>query len=367
MTIVRIPGMMDPHVHMRDLDWVHKATFRSETEAALAGGYTAVLDMPNTPPTATTEAALALKRERMASACVCDWGAYFGASQDGNEALYPRVEGQVCGLKIYNNETTGTLLIDNHEARARHYAAWPGHKPIAVHAEAQTVADILMLVRRTGKRTHFCHICLAEEIELLRAAKAEGLPISVGVTPHHLFLTEADVTTLGPLGLMKPTLKTAADRDALWDGIADRTVDVVESDHAPHTLAEKSSARPPYGVPGLETTLPLLLLAVSEGRLPLDRVIELIAVNPRRIFGLPAHDETYTLVDTSATYVIDRAHLHSACGWSPFEGMRVVGKVTEVRIRGQLAFDGEKVRVPDGFGRDVAVLPVNGEGRTGAM
>ncbi len=350
--------MMDPHVHMRDLDWSHKATFRSETEAALAGGYTLVLDMPNTPPATINQANLSLKLARLASESVCDWGAYFGASQDGNEAEYPRVESQVCGLKIYNNETTGTLLIDNHAARARHYAAWPGHKPIAVHAEAQTVADILSLVRQYRKPTHFCHICLAEEIDLLRAAKNEGLPISVGVTPHHLYLTDADVATLGPLGLMKPTLKTAADRDALWVGIADGTVDVVESDHAPHTLAEKSSAKPPYGVPGLETTLPLLLLAVREGRLTLDRVIELIATNPRRIFGLAMDDETYTLVDADASYVLDRTQFHSACGWSPFEGMRVVGKVQSVTIRGQLAYDGESVRVADGFGCDVAISQV---------
>ncbi len=358
MAVVRIPGMIDPHVHLRDLDWSHKATFRSETEAALAGGYTAVLDMPNTPPATISEANLSLKRARLASAAVCDWGAYFGASQGGNEAIYPRVEAQVCGLKIYNNETTGALLIDNQAARARHYAAWPGHKPIAVHAEAQTVAAILEMVRRYRKWTHFCHICLAEEIELLRAAKNEGLPISVGVTPHHLYLTEADAAALGPLGLMKPTLKTAADRDALWAGIADGTIDVVESDHAPHTLAEKSSATPPYGVPGLETTLPLLLLAVKEGRLTLDRVIALIATNPRRIFDLPADDDSYTLVDLDASTVIDRADLHSACGWSPFEGMRVVGKVQSVTIRGQLAYDGEKVCVPDGFGKDLTSLPV---------
>ena len=133
--------------------------------------------------------------------------------------------------------------------------------------KAKPSRDILELVRRYRRFTHFCHISTQYEIDLLRAAKEEGLPISIGVTPHHLYLTEADLPTLGALGLMKPTLKTAADRDALWQALARGVVDVVESDHAPHTLAEKQSANPPYGVPGLETTLPLLCLAV-EARAP---------------------------------------------------------------------------------------------------
>ncbi len=255
--ILRIPAMLDPHVHLRDLDWSHKATFASETGAALAGGYTAVFDMPNTPPPTVTRAALELKRASMTRQAVCDWGLYFGASH-GNQPEYDGIGGEVCGLKIYNNQTTGTLLIEDQAERDDHYRGWNTGKPIAVHAEGETVAQILELVRRYRKQTHFCHISTQYEIELLRAAKQERLPISIGVTPHHLFLTEADLPTLGSLGWMKPTLKTAADQAALWAALSDGVVDVVESDHAPHTLAEKQSAHPPYGVPGLETTLPLL-------------------------------------------------------------------------------------------------------------
>jgi len=352
--IVRLPGPLDPHVHLRDLDWSHKATFASETAAALAGGYTGLLDMPNTPPPTIDLDALALKRERIAAAALCDWGLYFGASQDGNQALYPLVESAVCGLKIYNNETTGTLLISDQDLRDQHYKAWPAFKPIAVHAEGQTVADILALVRRYRKWTHFCHISTREEMDLLRAAKNERLPVSVGVTPHHLWLTEADLPTLGALGLMKPTLKTADDRDALWQGIADGTVDIVESDHAPHTLEDKASFKTPYGVPGLETTLPLLFGAVKLGRLTIEQVIELTALAPRRIFGLPCGDSTYTLIDADAEYTIERQNLRSACGWSPFEGARVAGRVLEVWIRGQRVFDGENVLAQAGFGRDLA-------------
>ena len=281
---------------------------------------------------------------------MCDWGVYFGASQDDNTGEYAAVFDPVCGLKIYNNATTGTLLIDDQTLRARHYAAWPVGKVIAVHAEGETVADILALVRQYRQPTHFCHISTAEEISLLAAAKAEGLPVSVGVTSHHLFLTEDDVRTLGPLGRMKPELKTHADQQALWDAIAAGVVDVVESDHAPHTLAEKQSDAPPSGVPGLETTLPLMLTAVHERRLALERVIDLVALNPQRIFGVAPGPETYTLVDLDARYTIARGDLRTACGWSPFEGMPVVGRVCEVWIRGVQAFDGETVRVAPGFG-----------------
>jgi carbamoyl-phosphate synthase/aspartate carbamoyltransferase/dihydroorotase len=278
---------------------------------------------------------------------------YFGASQDDNTAEYARMIDPVCGLKIYCNATTGTLLIGDQAQRARHYAAWPKSKPIAVHAEGPTVADILALVRQYRAPTHFCHISLAEEIAYLRAAKAEGLPVTIGVTPHHLFLTEDDITRLGALGRMKPELKTQADQDALWAALADGTVDVVESDHAPHTLAEKQSANPPSGVPGLETTLPLLCAALREGRLTEDRLIGLVALNPQRIFGIYPDAGTYTLVDLDTEFEIARVNLRTLCGWSPFEGMRVVGKVREVRIRGRKAFDGEQVLVQPGFGQNL--------------
>jgi dihydroorotase-like cyclic amidohydrolase len=351
--MLKIPGMLDPHVHLRDLDWAHKATFASETAAALAGGYWAVLDMPNTPPATVDPAALRTKLDALHRGARCDWGVYFGASQDDNSAVYADIFDDVCGLKMYNNATTGHLLLPDQTVRARHVAAWPGGKPIAVHAEGSTVADILALARQYRKPTHFCHISTADEIDLLRAAKADGLPVSVGVTPHHLFLTEADVRTLGSLGLMKPELKTQADQDALWKALSDGVVDVVESDHAPHTLAEKQSAKPPYGVPGLETTLPLLCTALRAGRLTEARLIELVATNPQRIFGVRPDPDTYTLVDLDAATVIERAHLRTLCGWSPFEGMRVSGVVREVWIRGRKVFDDEQIIAAPGAGHNL--------------
>ena len=356
MSVTHIPAPFDPHVHLRGLDWSHKGTFASETAAALAGGYWAVLDMPNTQPSTIDPAALARKLAEIDAGAVCDWGIYFGAAADGNWTHYadPAVIGPVCGLKIYNNETTGVLLIDDQAIRAQHYAHWPAHKIIAVHAEGETVREVLALVRQYRKRTHFCHISTAEEIAALTEAKAEGLPVTVGVCPHHLYLSQDDLPTLGPLGLMKPELKTRADCAALWDALTAGVIDVVESDHAPHTLAEKHGGRPVYGVPGLETTLPLLGLAVHEGRLTREQVIALVSENPRRIFGLQAPPQTYTRFDFDARYTLTNDALHTLCGWSPFAGMTVYGRVVEVVIRGTRVYDGERVLVEPGFGGNLS-------------
>lgn len=353
MSVLIIPAPLDPHVHLRGMDWSHKGTFASETTAALAGGYWAVLDMPNTPPATLTVETLARKRAAIAAEAVCDWGLYFGAGRAIDSARYAEVIQQVCGLKIYCNDTTGDLAIDDQKLRDAHFRAWPPQRPIAVHAEGETVAEVLALVRAHRLPTHFCHISTAEEIDLLTAAKADGLPVTIGVTPHHLFLTEDDLPTLGALGLMKPPLKTRADRDRLWAAIGAGIVDVIESDHAPHTLAEKAAAPAPYGVPGLETTLPLLGLAVREGRLTPAQIVELVAEAPRRIFRIAAPAATYTTLDLGATYLIEARSLRTACGWSPFDGWRVYGRVTSVTVRGRVVFDGERILAVPGEGQPV--------------
>jgi carbamoyl-phosphate synthase/aspartate carbamoyltransferase/dihydroorotase len=353
---LRIPGAVDPHVHLRDLQWSHKATIASETAAALAGGYWAVLDMPNTPPPATSLVRLQERSEAFGAQAVCDFGLYLGADQHGNEAGYPAATPAAVGLKMYCDETTGDLLIADPAARRAHLVGWLAatRKPVAVHAEGGTLAEVLRLAVELDAPVHFCHVSLADEMVLLREARRDGARISVGVTPHHLYLTELDAVRLGPFGRVKPPLRSTADVEALWAGVADGTVDVIESDHAPHTRAEKLSPTPPYGLPGLETTLPLMVLALHEGRISDERLIELLATNAQRIFGLQRPSETWTLVDIDASWVVSDAALRTSPGWSPFSGMRVRGRVREVRIRGQLAFDGEEVAWAPGSGRDVA-------------
>jgi dihydroorotase len=353
---LEIAGMVDPHVHLRDLDWSAKATFESETAAALAGGYWAVLDMPNTPPTTVTPARLAAKAGRLAGAARCDYGLYVGADGEPDPDGYAAMAPGCVGLKVYCDATTGELLVSDQRRRREHLLAWgrTTRKPVAVHAEGTTLEAVLALVRELRIPVHFCHVSERREVELLRAAKADGLPVSVGVTPHHLTLTADDAARLGAYGLVRPALKSRADVDALWAAVADGIVDVVESDHAPHTRAEKESADPPFGLPGLETTLPILGLAVHEGRLAPERLVDLLARDPQRIFGLRVPPGTWTQVDLASSWVISDGELRTAPGWSPFHGLRVWGRVTEVRIRGRLAFDGEAVVAAPGEGRDVA-------------
>jgi dihydroorotase-like cyclic amidohydrolase len=153
--------------------------------------------------------------------------------------------------------------------------------------------------------------------------------------------------------MMKPPLKTQADVDTLWQAINDGLIDVVESDHAPHTRADKEAEKPAYGVTGLETTLPLMLTAVAENRVSLERVVDMVATNPRRIWGLALPEETYTLVDLDTEYTINNDYLHTLCKWSPFDGKRVKGKVIETWIRGTKVFDGENSLVEAGFGKNL--------------
>ncbi len=355
--IITIPGMVDPHTHLRGLDWSHKADFHTETVAAVAGGYWAVFDMPNTPPETVSRTALDTKLAQIGAQAVCDWGVYAGASQADNTDEYAAMVTDTCGLKIFNNSTTGNLLIDNQPMRDMHYVAWPQMRLIAVHAEEDTVRDILELVRKHRHPTHFLHISSAREIAYLRQAKEDGLPVTVGVCPHHLFMTEADVDTMRGYAMMKPPLKTPADVEALWKAIRDGVVDVIESDHAPHTRAEKESDHPAYGVPGLETTMPLMLTAARKGRVSLERVIAMVSENPRRIWGLDCPPETVTRVDLDTAYTIDNGNLHTKCGWSPFDGQHVYGKVIETRIRGVKVYDGESICVQPGFGQNLFGQP----------
>lgn len=350
---IKIPGMVDPHVHLRSMEWSHKGTFYTETAAAVAGGYWAVLDMPNTSPPTMDRPSLDRKLTELKQQAICDYGVYFCAAANGNWGEFPTIYNDVCGIKMFNNDTTGHLLVDDPDTRAQHYIHWNSSKVFSNHAEGETCAQIIALVRQYRKPTHIVHVSNAYEIEIITAAKAEGLPITCGVCPHHLWLTEDDLPRLGTLGWMKPTLKRKADQAALWKALQSGIIDVVESDHAPHTLNEKWSDNPPHGVPGLETTLPLLLTAVHEGRLTLEQVIELVATNPRRIWGLTCPPETFTVVDLDISYTIERGKMHTKPGWSPFEGMTVHGKVIETWIRGTKVYDGEQILVQPGFGKNL--------------
>jgi len=344
MSIEKIPGLVDPHVHLREQGATHKEDFETGTMAAIAGGFTTILDMPNNPEPTISPEALQRKIVLTGNRIYCDAGFHFGATVKGVE-YFEQVKNQVFGLKIYMNHTTGTLLMEDRDELNQVFAGWLREKPVIVHAEGETLATAIMLARLNDKRLHVAHVATKEDVEMIREAKEKGLPVTCEVTPHHLFLTEADEQALGPFGIMKPSLKTEKDRLALWENLKSGVIDMIATDHAPHTKEEKLSEKPPFGVPGLETALPLLLTAVAEDKLTLDQVIELTSTNPRKIFGLPdvRMDETYTLVDLKQSYLINSNNLKTKCGWTPFEGMRVTGEIRQVVLRGQIVFDGEGV------------------------
>lgn len=339
---VVLPGLIDPHVHLREPGATHKEDFETGTMAAIAGGFTTVLDMPNNPePTVCPDALkrkIALTKDRI----YCDIGFHFGATASGTE-YFEEIKEQVFGLKVYMNHTTGPLLMQNLDELQSVFLRWPSEKPVIVHAEGQSLETAISLAKFTGRNLHIAHIATEKDLEMVRGAKEDGLAVTCEVTPHHLFLTQIDVDKLGPFAIMKPSLKTEKDRLALWKGLDLGIIDMIATDHAPHTREEKLTEKPPFGVPGLETCLPLILSAVTEGKLTLDQVVKLTSTNPRKIFGLSETPETYTEIDLKESYFLNSANLKTKCAWSPFDGKRVTGKVVRVVLRGKTVFDGENI------------------------
>ena len=341
--MITLPGLIDAHVHLRTPGQTHKEDLSTGTRAALAGGFTAVLDMPNTTPPTTDEATLRAKLDLVRRQAHCDVRSFVGGTER-NAGRIERLSERSVGLKLYLNQTHGPLLLSDLGAVIVHMRRWPG--VIAVHAEGWHLAAAIGMARLYGCSLYCCHVARKAEIELIRQAKERGAKVTCDVTPHHLFLTDADARALGPLGDMRPTLGTAADRDALWENLD--VVDCMASDHAPHTLGEKESDAPPPGVPGLETTLPLMLTAVHEGRLSLDRLVELLYDGPRRVYELPDQPETYIEVDLDERHVLQNASLHTKCGWTPFAGRSVRGRLRRVVLRGDQVFANGHVCSPDG-------------------
>lgn len=343
--MITLPGLIDVHVHLRTPGQTHKEDFLTGTSAALAGGFTTVFDMPNNKTPITTLQLLEEKIKFASDQTVSDIGFHFGSLGDNIEE-FEKVKTQVMGLKLYLNETTGNFLIDS-LTLSKIFGKWDGG-PILVHAEDDAVAEVIKNVQRTKKHAHFCHISLQTDLEQIMDAKEKGLPITCGVTPHHLFLTQEDAEKLGPYGKMKPYLKSKKDVQFLWKNL--NQIDVIESDHAPHTKEEKDGENPPFGVPGLETTLPLLLTAVHEGKLSMKDITRLCHDNPNKIFHLPVQDSSVT-IDPDEEYVLLNEEMHTKCGWSPFAERTMHGRVKKVTLRGEIVFDNGKILAKPGSGR----------------
>jgi dihydroorotase-like cyclic amidohydrolase len=349
--MIKLPGLIDPHVHVREPGATHKEDWDTATAAALAGGFTAILAMPNTRPPVTDAATLSQVLDVARQKARCDYAQYLGAGPD-NLNIPGELAEQAAGLKLYLDQTYGPLRLDEMTLWMEHFAHWPRQLPIVAHAESRTLAAVILTAALYDRPLHLAHVSLREEILLIRAAKSRGLKITCEVTPHHLFLTEADIPALGPgCSEVRPRLATAADREALWENLD--VIDCFATDHAPHTLAEKDSPNPPPGFPGLETAIPLLLTAVYEKRLTMDDLLTRLVDNPRRIFGLPKQPDTWVEIDPGETWQIQAACNYTRCGWTPFEGWQVRGRVKRVVLRGQEAYQDGVVLARPGSGKNL--------------
>jgi carbamoyl-phosphate synthase/aspartate carbamoyltransferase/dihydroorotase len=353
---MRFHGLIDPHVHLRDPGQTHKEDWDTGTSAALAGGITLVLAMPNTQPPIFDAGTLDLALEAAHLKARCDYAQYLGAGP-GNADWARRKELplQAAGLKMYLDSTFGELRLDDMTLWQEHFQNWPRNLPIVAHSESRSMAAVILMAAIYDRPVHIAHVSLKEEILLIKAAKERGLKVTCEVCPHHLFLTSADIPAISHAhpgrGEVRPRLATHEDVEALWANLD--VIDCFASDHAPHTLAEKDAGNPPPGFPGLETMLPLLLTAVDHGRLTMDDIIRRCVINPRKIFSLPEQPETWVEVDEGAKYEIHAAELHSRCGWTPFEGWKVKGRVRRVMLRGREAYKDGRILVEPGYGRNV--------------
>ena len=357
--MLKLPGLIDPHVHVREPGQTHKEDWDTVTQAALAGGITMILAMPNTKPpifdASTLDLALASAKEKAR----CDYAQFVGAGPD-NAHIAAELAPRTAGLKMYLDSTFGELRLDDMSLWMSHFKQFPKGMPIVLHSESRSMAAGILFAAIYDRPVHIAHISLKEEVLLIKAAKEKGIKVTCEVCPHHLLLTSSSPIFSenggepgGGWGRreVRPRLATQEDINALWANLD--VIDIFATDHAPHTLEEKDSDNPPPGFPGVETILPLLLTAADDGRLTIDDIIQRMYVNPKKIFHLPDQPETWVEVDESAKYEIKTADMHSRCGWTPFEGWQVKGRVKRVVLRGQTAFADGKILVEQGYGQNV--------------
>jgi len=388
-----LPGLIDVHVHLRDEGKAYKEDFYSGTAAAAAGGMTTVLDMPNNDPVTMSVVTL---RNRIGIAerkILVNVGFYSEFPEDKSEIQRIAEEGAV-GFKLYLAEQVGGLDIYSDQAIIDAFKV-VGSLGIltATHAEdeqtlrrnedkfksigrndfnaflkahsedveVKAIERLLRLAKQTGMHLHFCHVSTEAGLRKIIEAKKSGLPVTCEVTPHHLFLSTGDLKRVGALAVTMPPLRDKRNVDGLWEGVKNGWVDVIGSDHAPHTLKEKEAESVwdvKVGISGLETTLPLLLTEVRRGRISIGDVVRLMSENPAEIFKLKnkgrleeGNDADLTVVDLHRKYKVAASKFHSKAKWSPFEGREVQGKPVKTIVAGQLVMDDGEIVAKAGSGR----------------
>lgn len=345
--MVVVPGFIDPHVHFRDPGLTHKEDFKTGSFAAVAGGVTCILDMPNTKPPTLTNELLKEKGEIASSKSAVNYGLHFGSSLDNIEEI--REAKGVPSVKIFMNGSTGNMLIEDGETVKRIIES---ARICSIHAENDNVRKAIEFAKSLKKKFYLCHITEERELDHVKGNGKEN--VFVEVTPHHLFLTENDQDNFV---IMKPPLKSEKDRKALWEALRDGTIDTIGSDHAPHTIEEKISSEV-YGVPGVETRVPLILDAVNKGKITLERMVETMCENPAKIFKIKnkgfieeGKDGDLTVIDMKLRKKVRNDGLFTKCGWSPFEGFELQGWPVITIVNGKVIFEnGEVYRERNGKG-----------------
>ncbi len=338
-----IPGLIDGHVHFREPGLAHKEDFLTGSMAAAAGGITTILDMPNTNPPTTDTQRLEEKR-KLAKKSIVNYGFHFGSTND-NIAEIEQVKG-VASVKVYMDYTTGDLRLEDYNVLKRIFSS---NKTITVHGESENILKALEFIQHGNNHVHFCHISSKEELHYAKG-KMIKKPISVEVCPHHLFLNAGHLNKLGSLGEMKPSLKTREDQKALWEGIHNGKVNTIATDHAPHTKEEKMRMNYPFGVPGCETMLPLLLNALNDGKITLKKTIQLCCENPAKIFKIKnkgfireGFDADLVIADLNLEKEVNNDKLFTKCKWSPFDGWKLKGWPILTVANGNIIYNNGKV------------------------
>ncbi|KAJ8725610.1 hypothetical protein PYW08_003793 [Mythimna loreyi] len=350
--IIKLPGFIDVHVHVREPGATYKEDFASCTAAALAGGITMICAMPNTNPPVIDRASYDYASALARVSARCDYALFMGASSSNFDTV-SEVAPQAAALKMYLNQTFSTLTLDDMTIWQKHLQNWPKKMPVCAHAEREKTGAVILMASLLDRPIHICHVARKEEILIIKSAKERGLKVTCEVCPHHLFLSTSDIDDIGQgRAEVRPVLCSP---EELWKNID--IIDVFATDHAPHSVQEKNSEKPPPGFPGLETILPLLLNAVHEGRLTLEDLINKFHRNPRKIFNLPEQPNTYVEVDMDYEWTIPQAMEFSKSKWTPFAGMQVCGAVHRVTLRGEIAYVEGQVLVPPGFGQNVRDWP----------
>ncbi len=373
-----LPGVIDTQVHFREPGMPHKEDLESGSRSAVLGGVTAVFEMPNTDPLTSTPEALADKVRRGRDRMHCDFAFWVGGTHENARSLaeLERLPG-AAGVKVFMGSSTGSLLIADDAGIAevlshtRRRVAFhsedeerlierkhlrrdgdPSSHPIwrDVETAVKSTRRLIKIAQDKGALIHVLHVTTEEEIELLAQCKDIA---SVEVTPHHLTMDETDYQRIGALAQMNPPVRSARHREALWRGVTQGIVDVIGSDHAPHTLEEKAQPYPhsPSGMTGVQTIVPLLLDHMNAGRVSLERLVDLTSAGPARLFGIAqkgrvavGYDADLTIVDLKRRETIRNSWIGSRVGWTPYDGKTVNGWPIGTVVRGRkVMWEGELV------------------------